>query len=42
MNFSSPRTILIVIALVLTALCPVIPIPVWVPLLLVEVALLIP
>jgi hypothetical protein len=42
MNLTSPRQRLLVIALILTVLSPVLPVPLWIPVLLISIALLIP
>lgn len=38
----SPRQILVIIALILTVLSPVLPVPLWIPVLLIAIALLLP
>jgi hypothetical protein len=42
MNLTSPRQILVILSIVLTVLSPVLPVPLWIPVLLLGIAMLVP
>jgi uncharacterized protein YqfA (UPF0365 family) len=42
MNLNSPRNILLLIAIILTVLSAFLPVPLWISVLLVEIALFVP